>query len=360
VRRHVAHGCLIAVSLAAGILVPVTSAVAAPSTARAGGIGVRLVAMRADAGAGPLARAYIVATVAPGKSLRRRVEISNTTRSAAVVAVYPAAASLHRGAFAFAAGRSSNELSGWTSVSQAVLRLPPAKATNEMVTINVPKDASAGERYGVIWAAVSAPAPAGGGVTLVNRVGIRMYLSIGPGGAPPSNFAIGPLAAKRSASGAPIVVATVHNTGERTLDIRGTLTLSDGPGGLRAGPFPVTMGATLGPNASEPATVRLDARLPRGPWHAHLRLTAGRLQRTATATITFPRSTASANPSRSGGGGWLRPVTEIPFVLLVLVGLRLWYTRSRIRRRASNAGSRPQIGSQPTLPLWSRKNSKPE
>lgn len=357
-RQPVARGYLIAVSLAAGILLPATSAVASPSSANAGGIGVRLIALPSDTGAGPLARSYIVATVAPGKRLRRRVEISNTTHSAAVVTVYAAAASLHRGTFAFAAGRSPNELSDWTSVSQAVVRLPSGSATYETATINVPKDASAGSRYAVIWAAVSAPAPAGGGVTLVNRVGIRMYLSVGPGGAPPSNYAIGPLAVARSASGASIVVAHVHNTGQTTLDISGTLTLSRGPGGLRAGPFPVTLGANLGPKGSESATVRLAAQLPRGPWHARMRLTSGRLQRTATATITFPRRVAAANPSGSPAGP--PRVTEILLVLIVLIGLGLWYAHSRSRKKAGAASSRPQIGSPPVLPLWSKKNSKPE
>ena len=320
---------------------------------------MRLVAQAGDTGVGPLARAYIVATVAPGKTLRRRVEISNTTHSPAVVEVYAGAASLHHGAFVFAAGRSPNELTGWTSVGQAVVSLPPRKATYETVTIKVPKNASAGERYAVIWASVFATAPAGGGVTLVNRVGIRMYLSIGPGGAPPSNFTIGRLTAQRSASGVPSVVAAVHNTGERTLDISGTLTLSRGPGGLRAGPFPVTLGATLGPSASEPATVHLGARLPRGPWHARMRLTSGRLQRTATAAITFPRTARAVKPSGSVGG-WRHSVAETLLVLFVLIGLGLWYTYSRRRRKPSNASSPPQRASGPVLPLWSRQNTTPE
>ena len=326
----------------AGILLPATGAAAAPSTKHAGGIGVRLVAGPAETGAGPLARAYIVASVMPGTSLRRRVEISNTTRSAAVVTVYPAAASLHGGAFAFAAGRSPNELSSWTSISRAVVRLPPGRATYETVTITVPKDASSGARYGVIWAAVSAPAPAGGGVTLINRVGIRMYLSIGPGGAPPSNFAIGPLRAERSAHGAPMIVATIRNSGQRTLDISGTLTLSHGPGGLRAGPFPVTLAATLGPNASEPATVHLGAHLPRGPWRARLHLRSSLLQRTATATITFPRRAAAASPPQSAKSDWRRPVAEILLILLIgLIALGLWYTRSA-NRRTRIAAQRPR------------------
>ena len=339
-RHRLVRLCLIAVVLAAGITIPVTSAAAAAPARTVGGIGVRLVALTGDSPVGPLARSYIVERVAPGASLRRRVVISNTTRSTVLVAVYPAAASLHRGAFVFGAGHSPNELTGWTSVSRDVLRLAPGTATYETVTIHVPTNASSGERYGVIWAAVSAPAPAGGGVTVVNRVGVRMYLSIGPGGAPPSNFAIGPLTAQRSATGQPVVVATVRNSGKRTLDIRGTLTLSGGPGGLRAGPFPVTLGAALGPSASEPATIRLDRRLPRGPWRAHLRLTSGPLTRMATATVTFPRG-AAAHPSTSAGGSsGRRRVAEILLALLALVALALWWTRSPTRRRTNLVATR--------------------
>jgi hypothetical protein len=341
VRNRVVRLSLIAPALVAGIIGPASSAVAAAPAKAVGGIGVRLVAMPGDSGLGPLARSYIVERVPPGASLRRRVVISNTTRSTVLVAVYPAAASLRRGTFAFAAGRSPNELTSWTSVSRDVLRLTPGTATYETVTIHVPRDASSGERYGVIWAAVSAPAPAGGGVTVVNRVGVRMYLSIGPGGAPPSNFAIGPLTAERSATGQPIVVASVRNSGRRTLDIRGTLTLSRGPGGLRAGPFPVTLGAALGPSASEPATIRLDGRLPRGPWRAQLRLTSGPLQRTATAAITFPRRTVAAHPPASAGGSSGRRLgAEILLALLALVALALWFTRSPNRRRTKRAAVR--------------------
>jgi hypothetical protein len=35
-------------------------------------------------------------------------------------------------------------------------------------------------------------------------------------------------------------------------------------------------------------TVRLDKRLPRGPWRIQLRLTSGLIQKTAVATIAFP------------------------------------------------------------------------
>jgi hypothetical protein len=185
----------------------------------------------------------------------------------------------------------------------------------ETVTIKVPKSASSGERYAVIWAAVSGPAPAGGGVTLVNRVGIRMYVSVGPGGAPPSSFAIGVLTAERSATGEPLVAANVRNSGRQTLDIGGTLTLSAGPGGLRAGPFPVTLRAALAPGASEPASVRLDRRLPRGPWRAELRLTSGTIARNAVATISFPFVVPAAKPPAAS------PVIRGGLILIALLAI---------------------------------------
>lgn len=280
---------LIVLPLLAGIVVPAAGALAALPHQLSGGIGVRLADVPVGSRSDPLARSYIVNRLAPGSSIRRRVEIVNGTRSTADVAVYPAAANLRRGRFEFAPGHSPNELTSWTSVSRDALRLRPGASAFETVTINVPRTASSGERYAVVWAEVSAPAPAAGGVTRVNRVGVRIYLSIGPGGAPPSNFAIGRITAERSAAGQPFVVAKIYNSGQRTLEISGTLTLSRGPGGLRAGPFPVKLGTPLAPNDSEPATVRFDKRLPLGPWRARFRLSSGLIQRAAEATIRFPR-----------------------------------------------------------------------
>jgi hypothetical protein len=286
------HRGLIALALLTGAIIPVSSALGAPShrlLADPGSIGIRIVDTPSDRRSDPLALSYIVNQVAPGKTIRRRIEISNSTPSISNVAVYPAAASLRRTGFSFASGHARNEISKWTSVSRTVLRLPPGAKAFETVTIHVPKDASSGERYAVIWAEVSARGSSQRGVTLANRVGIRMYLSVGPGGAPPTNFVIVSLAATRSASGQPLVVARIQNKGRRTIAITGSLTLSDGPGGVRAGPFPVKLGVPLGPGASKSAPVLLDKRLPLGPWRARVQLRARSIQRVAVATITFPR-----------------------------------------------------------------------
>jgi hypothetical protein len=286
------RGRLVALSLLlAGIVVPASSALpAAPQQPieGLGGIGIRLVDAPADAHGTPRAHSYIVDELAAGAVIRRRVEIVNSTRKTWAVAVYPAAASLRRGSFAFAAARGQNELSGWTSVSRAGLRLAAGGRELVTVTIKVPKAAAAGKRFAVIWAEVSAPAPATGGVKLVSRVGLRVYLSISAGRSVRSNFAISSLSAARSASGAPLVVATVHNSGRRTLKISGILTLSKGLDGLRAGPFPVATGPSLAPGRSKRLIVMLDKQFPDGPWHAQIRLTSGSITRVAVATISFP------------------------------------------------------------------------
>jgi hypothetical protein len=161
------------------------------------------------------------------------------------------------------------------------------------VTIAVPRNAPPGEQYGVIWAETRSSAPAGGGITRISRVGIRLYLSIGPGGAPASGFTIESLTGKRSPDGQPEVLASVHNTGGRALDMSGSLQLSAGPGGLSAGPFPANLGTTLAIGATEPIMIMLDRQIPDGPWHALVTLRSGLIERSARATINFP---ATATP----------------------------------------------------------------
>jgi hypothetical protein len=330
-------GRLVALTLLTATILPVSSALAAsrPQPARgSAGIGIQLVDTAA-ASPGPLGRSYIVDRLKPGTSIRRLVKISNTTYSTASIVVYPAAAALRHGNFAFAPGRKENELSTWTSVSESVLHLPPGGSALETVTVSVSKRASPGERYAVVWAAVSTPTPASDGIRLINRVGIRMYVSIGPGGAPPSNFAIGPLTAKRTAAGQPLVVAPVRNNGLETLDISGTLTLVDGPGGLRAGPFPMTLAAALAPGHSEMASVQLDQRLPRGPWQATIKLNSGLIHMSAKARIRFPRLDTTPLATTHPRAALLDPIVAVSLLLVLLAAAALALLISR-----RNANSR--------------------
>jgi hypothetical protein len=322
------RGYLLAVVALAGLIAP-----AAALASDTGGVGVRLIQARAASG-DPLATAYILDRLAPGTTIHRRIEVSNSTGAGADVAVYPAAAGLSGGSFSFAPGHSRNQLSDWTTIDRSSLHLPAGGAAVVMVTIKVPRRASSGERYAVVWAQVSTPA-ATGGVRLVNRVGIRIYLSIGPGGAPISDFSISAPTAKRSSGGRPLVAAEVRNIGRSTLDIGGYLMLAGGPGGLRAGPFPVTLGAALSPGGTGTATVLLDRRLPRGPWRAELHLRSGSIRHVAAGTIRFA---AVPQPSAAAPAGHLLVVIAKALAVLAMIALAIVLLR---RARSHGVASPP-------------------
>jgi hypothetical protein len=253
-----------------------------------GGIGVRLLDKPADAGEDPRALLYIVDHLAPGSVISRSIEVTNTTSESAAVSMYAAAAGIEDGHFVVADGHTPNDLTTWSTVLPAMKDLRAGGAVTVTVTINVPPDAAAGERYGVVWAEVRSSAASG--IVQVNRVGIRLYVSVGPGAPPAANFTIDSLTAQRSPGGLPTVLATVHNTGGRALDLAGSLELLNGPGGLSAGPFPVSPGFTLAIGASGQVTIALDERVPDGPWDATLTLHSGLLERSASASIIFPDS----------------------------------------------------------------------
>lgn len=318
---------LILIALVAGTLLPAAGAFGTPvTTAKTDptGIGIRLVDAPVATRDDPRARVYIIDHVKPGATVKRRIEVSNDTGKPTHVAVYPAAASIQDGSFVGLQGDTPNELSTWTTVSTPRLRLADHGKKMVDVTIDVPSDAPPGEQYAVLWAQTTSGGS--GAVTQVSRVGIRVYLSVGPGGAPASAFKIESFTAERDPSGTPVVAATIHNTGGRALDLRGKLTLSDGPGGLSAGPFPVALGTTLGLRQTEPVTVMLDKRLPDGPWKAHLEITSGLLTETAQATITFPKSGTGQTVTVSDGtsvwwwvGGGLLVLVLLAFLWRFLV-----------------------------------------
>jgi hypothetical protein len=320
------------------------TASAANPTAVPGAIGVRLLDVPASAAADPRAHLYIVDSVAPGKTIERHIEVSNTTSSVAHVALYQGAATIVDGSFIGGEGHSANALTSWTSVSPATADLPAGRATTATVTITVPDDAVAGEQYGVIWAEVRSASDAT--VTQVNRVGIRIYLSVGSGAAAAADFSIDSLIAKRSASGAPVIVANVHNTGGRALDMSGILQLLGGPGGLSAGPFLANLGVTLGIGDTEPVTITLDRRIPAGPWDARITLHSGLLERTATATITFPDTGAAAAvvPTNARHPGRTPAALAVGAGLLLALLLSIALLLRRRRRRAPKTPRRSHEG----------------
>ncbi len=340
---------LAVLALIAGVCAPATSASGAlaadRSEPRLTGLGVRLVDIPTATADDPRTRTYITDHLQPGTVIERRVQVLNDGADAVEVSMYAAAADIDDGDFVGAAGGTQNALSRWTSTSAESLTLEPGEQQLVNVTIKVPPKAPSGEAYAVVWAETTTPPAEDGGVTQVSRVGIRIYLSVGPGGVPASDFRIESMTAARDASGAPEVQASVRNTGGRALDLSGQLMLTKGPGGLSAGPFEITLGTTLGVDQTEPIAVSLNENLPDGPWLATITAKSGLVEQTAEARLTFPTDPGVAAPvtaEQPAGVPWLPIGLAVAAGLLLLAGVIWWFLLRRRRRQQQPAAPPPQ------------------
>jgi hypothetical protein len=324
--------------LAAGAFAPAAGVAA---QVKSGSLELRLLEAPSARRDDPRARIYIIDHLAPGDSISRKIGLTNNSNTTLRVALYSGAAEVANGRFVPLAGSGGNDVAGWTTISPSAVDARPSEEATATVTIAVPPDAAPGEHYGVAWAQLPQSTPKGGGPSEVNRVGIRIYLSVGPGGEPASDFVIDSLVAQRTTSGTPVVVARVRNTGGRALDMNGSLRLEDGPGGLNAGPFPARLGTTLGIEQSEPVTVALDKQVPDGPWKATMTLRSGLVERSATATIRFPHGRGAADPVAVDrpSSGLLRYVLYALGVLVVLGLLLSFLWRRRLRPAHPTRGS---------------------
>ena len=326
---------------AASIVVPATSALAsAPPGLQQ--FGVRLFDVPLAAAHNPRALRYIIDFVHPGTVIRRRILVLNQETRPAHFAVYPDAAQITHGMFVGDSGETPSELTNWIRLQHRTLTLSPGVSSLDMVTIRVPRGATRGEHYGVIWVQQAARVRTARGTAIkeVNRVGIRIYLDVGRGGVPPTRFGITSLAGHRSPGGQPVVVARVHNTGGLAIDLSGQVRLSDGPGGITAGPLREQQVVTLAPGQSGTLVFAESKDLPGGSWRATVSLVSGLTTATAQSTIEFP-----------GGRGtsvWSRPSTLI-WALGGAVGLLVLAMIQRARRsrvapaRRRSAGTRRRL-----------------
>lgn len=271
-----------------------TSAAAA-ETPPPPGLGIRLLDAPSNRADDPRARVYVVDQVRPGAVFTRHVEVSDGDPAPMDVVLYAAPAAVEGGGFAIASRGTDGLVPRWISVTPTTAHLVPGGRVTVTVTFRVPLDAPAGEVYGAI-VAERPPGHVSQGVSVGLRAAVRVYLSVGGGAEPPSEFRVDSLTAERDGTGRPRVVAAVHNTGGRALDMSGTLTLTGGPGGLSAGPFEATLGTTLGIGQTEPVTVVLDRALPDGPWLATLELRSGLVRHRVQGRILFPTRASSTSP----------------------------------------------------------------
>jgi hypothetical protein len=318
-----------AVGVAPGVSLAATAGSLSPS-ASPGAIGIKLIGVPASQANDPQARTSIVGRLAPGAVLHRKLEVANLGSAPVALLVYPAAAAITNGTFQIAAGQTQDLMTTWITLSQGALTLAPNSSATIETTITVPRNAPAGGGYGVIWAQEGSRGK--GNVQMVSRVGIRVLLSIGAGGGAPAGFTLGTPVTSRTAAGAPVVRVPVHNTGGTVVDVHGTLQLSNGPGGVSAGPFHTLTVLTLAQGQSGQDTFDLTAHLPDGPWQATYTMVSGLVTQTGKATINFNGAaavTAAAHTSFP-----VIPVAGAIAALIILAIAALLVTRSRRTARA--------------------------
>lgn len=323
----------IAPILLAGALVAPASRVSAQTTTsqphRDTGLGIQLLEAPVSERDDPRARVYVIDHVQAGASFTRKLGITNDTPNAMHTELYVAAAAIDGGTFIVGSRTDKGELPTWGSIDPKAADLKPRETRDVTLHIEVPSTAGDGEYYG--GAVVEAAPQGNGAVKVAPRVAIRIYLSVGTGAAPKSDFKVSTLRAARAPDGTPTVTATVKNIGQRALDMSGELVLDHGPAGLKAGPFAAQLGTTLAIGDTEPVRVILDKKIPNGPWHAKLTLRSGTIEHAVTATITFPDAGGDARVFEAHAVKTKTFLGLIALILLVLVllGLVLWWWTSR-------------------------------
>jgi hypothetical protein len=314
----------------------IPSAGAAPADG-AGSLTVLLLADPQHPPASARERAYVVASVRPGERVVRRIKVSDDSSRRLPVALYPGPATIADGQIHFSDRGATNDLTSWTSVTPTTTYLAAGANTTATVTITVPADAKAGERYAVLWAETQSAAASNAPITQVNRVGVRIYLNVTSDGTVATpDFEIGPLTA-HSDSGrqSAEVTAQVHNTGSVAIDLSGQVSLSDGPGQARAGPFATTQAVTIGPGQTAPVTVPVHAGLSVGPWTARLTLTSGSTTHSRDGTVSFGVTPADAHRASSSWWRWLVGIGIA--VILAAIGWLVLVVRRRRRHEPPEA-----------------------
>lgn len=311
------------------VLGAVPAAVAAPGEtdeAPSGSVTIALLDVATDLKHDPRANVYITDNVPPGKTITHHVRVTNDTGAEASLDVYAGPATIVDGAFTPQSRGDTSALTSWITVDKPEVRLADGQSDDVTVTIAVPNDAPEIEQYGVIWASTQPRAAAVGEVDLVSRVGVRVYLSVGEGNGPPSDFTITSVTPQRDADGSATVVAAVDNTGGRAVDLNGTVDLSDGPGGLTVNTIAAqTVTVSPGDGNKVTFTIPNSSALPAGPWEAKVKLESGFNKHDVSASVTFPDKGVGATADTTSSGWPVVAWIGIAIGILAAALALAWY-----------------------------------
>ncbi|AOX66286.1 hypothetical protein BJK06_11440 [Curtobacterium sp. BH-2-1-1] len=342
--RRAAHSLLlvVAASIVWSVLVaPAGVAAAGTGSSPEPGIGVQLLPGAEATDRSPTSR-YIRDTLRPGQTVERTIRVTNASDTERAVSMTTTAAGITDGAFRIDTAPRS-ELTDWIGLDPASVDVPARSSALVRVRIAVPPDATGGERYAVVWAATASERPDGTGLRMVSRVGVRSYVAVSGPAALRTAFRVseprvGPSGDERT------VLADVRNTGERAVDLTGTLVLADGPAGAVLPSITGDRPRTLAPGQRAALTFTVPAAVAPGTWLARIAVTDGVTTERTAGSIALPSASPRAATRIDRASGSHPSVGLVPVLLVLLVLASATVTALALRRRRSTTAPTPPEG----------------
>lgn len=293
-----------------------------PALAHAGSFSVLPDAAEVARTVDPERSANLVERMAPGESVTRTLVITNPDDQPQRFTVSAAGATVTNADGFLPSDEEPNaQLAQWiTPVAQAT-EVPAHGSVAVPLRITVPPNASDGERYALMWVESATDAP-NEGLSFGSRIGVRTYVQVAQGGSPHTDFEI-ENASVRDDAGQPALAVQVRNHSDHAIDLRGTLTLHDGPGGLQSGT--TELGAdTIPIDGTGTVIAPIPASTPGGAWTADVALRASGQTKSLTHTIHLGGAVAEERANRFPVGA-----ASAGIGVLAVLGLAVFVLRYR-------------------------------
>jgi len=146
-----------------------------------GGLGIYPNATEVDA-SNALTKAWFIYTLGPGEIKKGKVDVINTSVESVVAKVYPVdAVTTTDGAFApEPEDREKTGVGSWVTLAASEVFLQPRETKTIDFTVSVPDIVDVGDHMGAIIVQNKKPSddPAGSGLSITTRVGVRMYITV--------------------------------------------------------------------------------------------------------------------------------------------------------------------------------------
>lgn len=274
-------------------------------------------------------RSYVVRTVRPGAELTDRLEAVNLTGAALDLDVAAVDATIGTDG-SFTPGTERRAEGAWLEVTPMRVRIPPRTTAPVDVRIRVPADAAPGDHIATV-VAQKAGAPSGSGVQLVQRVGVRVYLTVErpAGGVGTRSFELRALRWVGTPR-ARTFEAEVANTGDLLVEPLGTLTINRGDLATDAD---VPVLGTVPAGETRSLRFSVPGELDPGRYEARLRLRPVQGGPEQEQSVSF--TVGAANPVVPVDGDGL-PLVPAVLALLALLAVLAYLVRRFSPRKAAS------------------------